>query len=127
MVGIKDTALDNQMIPGEELLLESCRAATRDLGVEAIIPFILVDEDNFAHTFTALFEQFGNAKGTLVFHFSEWPDKAEIAEKLGYYCSGLNPKAYFPYSRALWIETFDDWGWYQSQQARPTSLTFPGK
>ena len=43
----------------------------------------------------------------------------EATEPLGYYCSGLSP-VYLTYERRLFIETLNDWGWYDRELEPPS-------
>jgi hypothetical protein len=107
------------MTSTDRLLQETCSAAAKDLGVDAISAFTLVDEGGAAHYFITLFPCFGGEKGTLICHADDWLKKNGIAATHGYYCSGLHPDSYSRYDRELWIETFNDWGWRGRREDRP--------
>lgn len=99
---------------------QTCQAAASALDVAITTPFVLVDADGQSHTFIALFEQFGSAKGVLICQSDDWVVKNPIALRHGYYCSGLHPQSYSNYDRGLWIETFEEWGWLGPEWKRPS-------
>jgi hypothetical protein len=107
------------MTSTDRLLQETCDTAAKDLGVDAVWPYTLVDASGVAHDFIALFRCFGSEKGVLICHADDWLTKNGIAASHGYYCSGLHPDSYGRYDRGLWIETFDDWGWRGQRNDRP--------
>src|SRR5580692_7982885 len=95
----------------DRLLQETCNAAAKDLGVDVVAPYTLVDAAGVANDFIALFRCFGSEKGVLICHADDWVMKNGIASHHGYGCSGLHPDSYSQYDRELWIETLGDWGW----------------
>jgi hypothetical protein len=44
----------------------------------------------------------------------------EIGDGEGYFTSGLNPRVYERYKRALFVSTLNDWGWYGDSTAVPS-------
>ncbi len=81
-----------------------------------------MDSSGLPVEFIALFPDFGGAKGTVVCHFREMGTKRGVADKHGYYCSGLHPDSYATYQREHFVDAFDDWGWHGSSSERPEWL-----
>jgi hypothetical protein len=104
----------------EQLIQASCQTAAEDLGVAITSPFVVVDAEGKAHTFLALFKDFGSGKGTLICLADDWLALNPVAVKQGYYCSGLHPASYGRYDRSLWLETFEEWGWRGPKSGRPS-------
>ena len=94
--------------------------AAHDLGISVISPFILKGRDGEEYSFIALIKEVGSPKGTLICLPEQWDDYgyAAIAEEQGYYCSGLYPHGYSKYDREHFIETLNDWGWYDEKPRR---------
>ena len=107
------------MDPDEQLLRDSCLAACAELGVRIITPFKLEGIDGSSVEFVALFPDFGSAKGTVVCHFRDWPAKQAVANRHGFFCSGLHPDSYNKYNREHFVDAFEEWGWQGNSSERP--------
>lgn len=87
--------------------------AARDLGIRVVHPFQFTTPTGWKFTTAGVYlPDFGSARGTLLTCRFDSDEICDAAEETDYYRSSLNPHSYEPYSRALYVETLDDWGWY---------------
>jgi hypothetical protein len=94
--------------------------ARDDLGIRVVHPFELVtNSGRKVQTLGVYLPDFGCPAGTLLScRFDpEWID--DLLDDTYYYSSGLNPNAYEPYNRELYIQTLSDWGWYGANDQIP--------
>jgi len=103
-------------------VIEAWKKAAKDLEIEIIAPFILVTQDNQTFRFELLVKSFGSKLGTIVFSMYKM-EEMKIAEKYGYYYSGLNPERYCTYDRDFFIETLIDWGYFGNKFEKPSWYT----
>ena len=98
--------------------------AADDLGLEIVAPYILKSHGR-EFTFVALIRKFGSNNGTLLCLPAQWDDEgfAEVAEAAGFYCSGLYPESYSQYERQRFIDTLNDWGWFDKESNIPEWYT----
>ena len=66
---------------------------------------------------------FGSEHGTLLTCRFDAEAVSEAADQTAYYQSGLNPRAYEPYRRSLFVETLNDWGWFGDAASAPAWFT----
>ena len=72
-----------------------------------------------------MLRDFGNARGTIICSsIGPVPDDVwDAAQEAGFYISALNPSVYESYSRATFMETLDDWGYFGDPSQRPEWFT----
>jgi hypothetical protein len=93
--------------------------AAKDLSIRFISPFRFRDPSGKEYACTGWLPDFGAPKGALILSRQD-SDEAELAgDAAGYYVSGLGPKNYETYDRALFMDTLNDWGWYGLPERAP--------
>jgi hypothetical protein len=99
-------------------------AAAADLGLDVVAPYCVVGSEDQAINGLALVRQFGSSSGALVLDLaSTTQSEAEAASQLGFFVSQVNAAAYASYDRDLFVGTLNDWGWFGTEQDRPTWFT----
>ena len=91
--------------------------ASKDLGIRVIHPysFKAANEETFTSVGVYL-PDFGSINGTLLVSRFDSPTIHEAADKTIFYRSNLYPDSYEPYTRELYIETLNDWGWFSAEK-----------
>ena len=101
------------MKPVERDLIDAWLIASADLGVQVLSPFVVERPGESPASFRLLIRGFGSSKGTLICTTDDdLADAFAVAERAGYYASGLNPARYSRYERQHFIDTLEDWGWF---------------
>jgi hypothetical protein len=98
-------------------LISSWEQAAIDLKIKIQAPFKLTVGDKEIDCYL-LVEHFGSKKGTVVLSTDNMDDLDE-PEKLGFYCSALNPANYSTYERDHFIDTLNDWGFFGEKEQTP--------
>jgi hypothetical protein len=98
------------------LLKEAWEQASVDLGIDVTFDIEIFDGDNNI-CFPILIKSFGSNKGTLVLSGRDIKEES-IAKKYGFYFSCLF-QSYQEYSRQLFIDTLNDWGWFGAENDMP--------
>jgi hypothetical protein len=70
--------------------------------------------------FIAWVKDFGSRQGTLVTTDAHESGSPEAAEEGGYYWSALYPESYSSYERNEFIDMLNDWGWFGSDEKKPS-------
>ncbi len=89
-----------------------------DLNLTITFRFILRQENRPYHYIVHI-ENFGSPLGALICALEQWREFGPVAQKHGYFCSGLNLSIYSKYNREKFIETLNDWGWFGKTEERP--------
>lgn len=97
-------------------MVEAWKIAQRELKIDVQTPFLL---DGTAYP--VLVVGFGSPKGTVPVLIGENANVTPL-QQAGYYTSQLNPDRYSRFSRELFIDTLNDWGWFGTN-APPTWYT----
>lgn len=92
-------------------VIKSWRQAATDLKLNIHAPFLLSTADGRQIECLMMLENFGSKKGTVIISTDNMDDFNE-PEKVGYYCSALNPLSYSNYDRDIFVDTLIDWGFY---------------
>jgi len=113
------------MQPRDRRVLDAWLIASADLDVQ-ITPAITLSRPGEAPlSFLCLVHGFGSARGTLICTTDDDVTGAfEVAERAGFYPSGLNPTTYATYERQHFIDTLEAWGWYG---AGPAPVWYKGQ
>jgi hypothetical protein len=93
--------------------------ASADLGIRVVAPFTLTVEGEDTFLYEAHILDFGAPKGTVV--RSQTNDSGKNRSS-GYFYSTLYP-SYRKYSRQLFIDTLNDWGWFGPKDREPPWYT----
>lgn len=94
--------------------------AARDLGIRVEHPFHFRAPDGSTVTTQGVYlPDFGSERGVLLTCRFDADTVCDAADQTDYYQSGLNPRAYEPYRRALYVETLNDWGWFGDEASAP--------
>lgn len=105
-------------------MIAAWETAAVDLGIEVVSPHVVGDERFPVHV-----PHFGRPAGALPIWIEDRRPR-RTAEADGYFVSMLNSEVYLNYTRAQFIETLVDWGyfgeadkapgWYKDEVARLT-------
>ncbi len=93
--------------------------AARDLGFRFISPFRFRDTSGQEHDCAGWLPDFGAPRGALILSRHDSDEAGQAGDAAGYYVSGLSPRYYETYDRALFIDTLNDWGWYGPPERAP--------
>src|ERR1700732_4228394 len=104
----------------DEAISLAWRNAGADLGIRIAAPFAVQVSEHEIVLYEAHVQEFGGPKGTVVGVLDDKLDDCRAAR--GYYGSNLSP-SYRSYSRALFIDTLNDWGWFGPSALRPSWYT----
>lgn len=110
--------LGDPMIIGSSPMAKAWQKASEELGFRFISPYELKNEDLTCWV-AGWIPDFGGDKGTIICGRACHDDALDIADSLGYYTSGLNPRYYERYNRERIIETLNDWGWKNKENSPP--------
>lgn len=99
-------------------LILAWKEASKDLGIQIEIPFVIKTDNMSEIRFELLIKEFGSKNGTLIMTTDDMSDFNK-AEKFGFYCSALNPFHYDIYKRERFVETLTDWGYYGQVENKP--------
>ena len=101
---------------------QAWRDAADDLDLEVVAPFTL---EGTPYVYDGWVACFGSAQGTVLGSTSGYGNEGEraAAEDAGYYISWLNPMYYDRYNRERWVETLEDWGWWDKTRQPPAWYT----
>ena len=113
--------INNSKLSDNEELIEAWKEASKELGIEIETPFFL-QMDGRVIKYDLLIKNFGSKNGTLILTTNE-TNEYEIAEKLGFYYSALNPYHYSKYDKELFIDTLTDWGYFGIFENKPDWYT----
>jgi hypothetical protein len=98
--------------------------AAGDLGIRVQHPFSFSTASGVTATTQGVFlPDFGGPSGTLVTCRFDADGVEALADQTPYYRSTLNPGSYEPYSRELYIDTLNDWGWFGAASRQPNWFT----
>jgi len=102
-------------------LADAWRVAAEDLGIDVIAPFLLLDElTQRSASCIALIKWFGSPSGTVVVARHSPSEIAQSAAKArGMFVSMLDERSFAKYSRDLFVDTLNDWGWYGPEYGSP--------
>lgn len=101
--------------------VKSWEQAAKDLKIKIQAPFTLTIDGKSIDCYL-LVENFGSKKGTVILSTDNIVDLNKM-EKLGYYCSALEPSHYSTYDRKRFIETLDDWRFFGDKEQTPDWYT----
>jgi len=108
-----------------EMATRVWQEAARDLGVDVVAPYSLVDPNRTDSVdCIAYVHNFGSPSGTVVFgRHSPSREGRVLAIQLGLHWSEIDEDAYATYDRELFIATFNDWGWFGAAHDAPDWYT----
>ena len=94
--------------------------AAEDLGIEVKHPFEFVNSAGVKGITCGVFlPDFGSENGTLLTCRFDTEEIFDLTEETEYFESGLNPHSYEPYTKVCYIETLNDWGWFNKNKEPP--------
>ena len=94
--------------------------AAEDLGIRVVHPYRFVTRSGVsAMTVGVFLPDFGAPEGMLLLCRFDSDRIDELAEDTDYRQSGLSPHYYEPYSRARYVQTLSDWGWFGAADTPP--------
>jgi len=94
--------------------------ARDDLEIRVTHPFKFVAASGHeVETVGVHLPDFGGPNGTVLLCRFDPEHLYELLDGTGYYSSGLNPRSYEPYQRAVFVQTLSDWGWYGPPEQTP--------
>ena len=94
--------------------------AANDLRIRVIHPVLFQTNNGVkAESVGVLLPDFGSKNGTLLTCRFDTDEVMNLADDTDYYQSGLNPHCYEPYDKEEYIETLNDWGWFDSPDDAP--------
>lgn len=98
--------------------------AAADLGIRVVHPFTFKTKAGIMATTVGVYlPDFGSRWGALATCRFDSDELSDLANDTDLFESALNPRAYEPYRRELYIETLNDWGWYGVPAMRPSWFT----
>lgn len=103
----------------DDLLIRSWLECREELGVDLEAPSEY--PPGSGQRCVTRLRWFGSPNGMVVVRLQD-PAHVEAyrqARQDGLYCSAINPAAYQPFNRDLFVETLDDWGWYGLPEDQP--------
>lgn len=104
--------------PSARRMVAAWHAAALDLEVEVLAPY---EFSGFG--VVALVPSFGSLQGTLVVLLGvDRKEEARIREEasaVGLFVSAINPQSYSHYSRVVFMDLLNDWGWFGATEFAP--------
>jgi hypothetical protein len=103
---------ETRLITTEGAISHAWADAGKKLGIRVVAPFDLVVGGK-AYRFPAFLPHFGGPRGMVVLAYeSFFQEKGRVASESGLFCSGLASEGYLAFSKAHFIETLLDWGYF---------------
>lgn len=110
----------------EEPFADNLRRAANELGIRAVVPFVLSASGKQVNR-VAFLPDFGSPSGmviglTIAPDFETDPELVRLAQGEDLFYSFVNPESYLVYNRDDFINALRDWGYYGATAERPSWL-----
>ncbi len=109
--------MEKKKIPTPRMAAAWQKAAS-DLKITFVSPFPIEYKGRTIYC-TGYLQDFGNPKGTVILGLYDSDVDCDAINEGGYYLSRLNPLVYEKYSRDVFMETLNDWGWFGNPNEAP--------
>jgi hypothetical protein len=104
-----------------EKVINAWKQAANELNLRIESP-VTINSGNREIIYPLLIKDFGGKQGTIAILIDD-DLNLSIAKYYGYYCSKLNSRSYTKYSRNLFINTLNDWGFFGDDSNKPDWYT----
>jgi hypothetical protein len=101
----------------DEPLIKAWRIAAQELGLDIVSP-ISIDTGNGEVNYPVLVKNFGGKNGTIIARHTLFMDNP-MPKHTDFYFSAVNADTYSKYSREMFIDTLEDWGYYGDKTHKP--------